>query len=62
MLQEQKEPESQPESQPAVAKKLYTMQVQIIFPPLLNSDSLRYVFSEASNENKLSNQAGSYNL
>lgn len=58
MLQGQKEPESQP----AVAKKLYAMQVQIISPPLLNSDSLRYVFSEASNENKLSNQAGSHNL
>lgn len=58
MLEKQKEPESQL----TVAKKLYTMQVQIIFPPLLNSDSLKYVFSEASNENKLSNQAGSHNL
>lgn len=58
MLEKQKEPKSQL----TVAKKLYTMQVQIIFHPLLNSDSLKYVFSEASNENKLSNQAGSYNL
>lgn len=58
MLEKQKEPKSQL----TVAKKLYTMQVQIIFPPLLNSDSLKYVFSEASNENKLSNQAGSYSL
>lgn len=29
------------------------MQVQIIFPSLLNSDSLKYVFSKAINENKL---------
>lgn len=42
MLKKQKEPESQL----TVGKKLYMMQVQIIFPPLLNSDSLKYVFCE----------------
>lgn len=38
------ENEKEPESWLTVAKKLYMMQVQIIFPPLLNSDSLKYVF------------------
>lgn len=40
----------------------YTMQVQISFLPLLNLDLLKYIFSEPTNENKLGNQAGSYNM
>lgn len=40
------ENQKEPEFWLAVAKKLYLMQVQIIFPPLLNSDSLKYVFCE----------------